>query len=45
MQLDIYSPAQTILILNTLCTEIAAAEAFRCTRQTNIYAGVATNVD
>jgi hypothetical protein len=45
MSLDTYSPAQTILILNTLCTELATGKAIRCTRQTNIYAGVATNVN
>jgi hypothetical protein len=45
MSLDTYCPAQTILFLNTPCTELAAAGAIRGTRQTNIYAGVATNVD
>jgi hypothetical protein len=45
MSLDTYSPAQTILFLNTPCTELAVAEAIRGTRQINIYAGVATNVD
>ncbi|MBB5331127.1 hypothetical protein HDF14_004765 [Edaphobacter lichenicola] len=45
MSLDTYSPAQTILFLNTPCTEFAVTGAIRGTGQTNIYAGVATNVD
>jgi hypothetical protein len=45
MTLDTYCPAQTILILDTRCPESAASGSIRGIRQTNIYAGVATNVD